>query len=345
MTDYEKLCCFENLYKAHKTARHGKQGKKEVIEFELELGQNLMQISESLKNHTYELSGYYHFFVYEPKQRSIHALRYADRVVQHCLCDEVLSEILDKRLIYDNAACRIGKGTHFAMYRLTSFMQKHYKKHGANGYFLKCDIRKYFDNVDHQVLKRKLERVVTDKEVLQLLYKIIDSYEVTAGKGLPLGNQSSQWFALYYLDGMDRLAKEKLRIHFYSRYMDDCILIHEDKQYLKYCLQEMKKYVENVLYLEFNEKTQICPIRNGVDYLGFHFYLTETGKVIRKLKPQAKRRYKTRLKELQYEYHTGTCDLQTVRRSLVSYYGHLSHGHTYYLRKQVMKRFVLRKGN
>lgn len=343
MTDYEKICSFENLYRAHQAARRGKRNTTEVIEFELNLAERLTELSERLRSHTYQPDGYYHFYVYEPKKRSIHALKYADRVVQHCICDEVLSKCLEKRLIYDNAACRIGKGTHFAMYRLTGFLQKHYREHGAKGYFLKCDIRKYFDHIDHQILKDRLCRAVNDTDVLELLYRIIDSYEVTPGKGLPLGNQSSQWFALYYLDGLDRLVKERLGIRYYSRYMDDCILVHEDKQYLKQCLHKMRAYVENELKLEFNEKTQIYPIRNGAEYLGFHFYLSETGKVIRKLKPQAKKRYKHRLKQLQQEYSEGKVQLADISRTLTSYAGHLSHGHTYYLRRNTMKSFVLQR--
>lgn len=147
------------------------------------------------------------------------------------MCDEVLAPILDKKLIYDNSACRIGKGTHFAIGRVSKFLHDFYKKNGANGYFLKCDIRKFFDNIDHEVLRRKLATVIEDKQVLSLLYQIIDSFEVTSGKGLPLGNQTSQWFAIFYLDGFDRLIKEKLKIKYYSRYMDDYVLIHHDKDW------------------------------------------------------------------------------------------------------------------
>ena len=132
--------------------------------------------------------------------------------------------------------------------------------------------------IDHEILKKKLVRVFTDADVLNLLYQIIDSFEVTPGKGLPMGNQTSQWFAIYYLDGFDRQIKEKLRIKYYSRYMDDCVLIHPDKQYLKECLVCMREYVQKELQLNFNEKTQVFPLRSGVDYLGWHIYLSDTGK-------------------------------------------------------------------
>ena len=345
MTDYEKICDFQNLYKAHKVARLGKRDVKEVIDFELNLSKNLTRISDSLKNKTYQMSGYYSFYVHDPKERKIHALHYIDRVIQHCVCDEVLAPALDKKLIYDNAACRIGKGTHFAIERVNGFLRAHYNKYGADGYFLKCDIHRFFDSIDHEILKRKLTRVFTDADVLDLLYQIIDSFEITPGKGLPMGNQTSQWFAIYYLDGFDRLIKEKLQIKNYSRYMDDCVLIHPDKQYLQDCLARMREYVKEELQLDFNEKTQVFPLRNGVDYLGWHIYLTDTGKVIRKVKQQTKYKYKRKLKYFEYAYALDLVELEDVKQTLSSYRAHLAYGHTYKLQKKVLGKFVLTKGH
>lgn len=344
MTDFEKIYSFRNLYKAHTIARRGKRNTREVIEFEMNLSENLTELSESLKAGTYRMSGYYSFMVHDPKDRVIHALHYRDRVVQHCVCDEVLAPMLDRKLIYDNAACRIGKGTHFALGRVSAFLHDYYNKYGADGYFLKCDIRKFFDNIDHNALKGKLRRAFDDEELFSLLCMIIDSYEVTPGKGIPLGNQTSQWFAIYYLDGFDRLIKEKLRIKYYSRYMDDCVLIHHDKDYLKQCLAEMQDYIENDLHLSLNEKTKIFPIKNGVDYLGWHFYMTESGKVIRKVKQSTKLKYKRRLRYFEEEYAKGKVGLDEIKQVLSSYQAHLSFGHTYKLREKVLGNFVLRTG-
>ena len=343
MTDFEKIWNFQNLYKAHKTARLGKRDVNEVIDFELELASNLTRLSDSIRNKTYRMSGYYSFYVHDPKEREIHALHYVDRVVQHCLCDEVLAPLLDKKLIYDNAACRINKGTHFALQRVTGFLRDYYRKYGYDGYFLKCDFRKFFNSIDHEVLKHKLKRVVTDPDVMNLLEQIIDSFEVTPGKGLPMGNQTSQWFAIYYLDGFDRLVKETFRIAYYSRYMDDCILIHSDKEQLKRFLQRMEVFIGKELKLELNEKTQIFPIRNGVDYLGWHLYLTENGKVIRKVSNRTKKKYKKRLRDLQWLYQTGGIEIDDANQVLSSYYAHLSFGDTYHLRKRMMERFYLKR--
>lgn len=345
MEEYEKIYCFENLYQAHKMARRGKQTKKEVIFYEMRLSENLEKLQYHLKNHTYQIRGYRKFLIHDPKKREIQALSYGDRIVQHSLCDNVLGPYLEKHLIYDNSACRKGKGTHFAIDRLTAFLRKHYRQYGTDGYILKCDVKKYFNSVDHVILKEKISRMALSEDVRWLLKMIVDSYEYQPGKGLPMGNQTSQWFALYYLDCLDRLIKEKLGIRYYSRYMDDMILIHPDRTYLKKCLKEMKEYLETELKLEFNEKTQIHAIRQGVDYLGFHFYLTETGKVIRKLRQSGKKRLKRRLRHYRHAYAVGKIELEAVSRSVASYKGHLKHAHTYRLQKNIWNAFVLRRIN
>jgi len=177
-------------------------------------------------------------------------------------------------------------------------------------------------------------------DVFNLLCLIIDSYETTKGAGLPLGNQTSQWFALYYLDVVDRLIKEKLRIKYYVRYMDDFVLLHHDKEYLRDCLNEIQRVCNDDLKIELNNKTQIFPVKNGVDYLGWHFYLSETGKVIRKLRTSNKKRLKRRLRLLQKEYRDWTIDFDAVKRSLVSTHGHLIHGHTYRLRSKLSEKTI-----
>lgn len=325
------------------SARKAKRHKKDVILFETNLAGNLWRINEMMVNKTYRITHYNRFTIYEPKKREIQALTYSDRVIQNCLCTNYLTPFVEKRLIYDNCACRNGKGTDFGRDRLAGFMSEHYKANGNQGYMLKADIKGFFANIDHYVLKCKLNKVITNPDVMDLLEMIIDSYNQDTGRGLPMGNQTSQLFALYYLDLLDRLIKEKLHIKHYTRYMDDCILVHPDKEYLKFCLREMSRLVEYDLKLAFNQKTQIIPVGEGVDYLGFRFYLTDTGKVIRKLRQSSKKRFKKRLKVLQKGYYNGTLELDTIKRSIASYNGHLSHGNTWGLKKSVYSKFVLKR--
>jgi retron-type reverse transcriptase len=327
MTDYEKVCDFANLYCAHQAARRGKQGSTEVIRFELDLAKNLTELSDALKDGSYRLAPYVRFQVHEPKLRDVHALSYRDRVVQHCICDQVLAPVLDKKLIYDNAACRKGKGTHFSIHRLSEFMRRHYRCHGAEGWLLKADVRKYFASIKHSVLKAKLAKVFGYGRFLSLLYRIIDSYEFRLGCGLPLGNQTSQWFAIYYLDGMDRLIKEQMGIRGYVRYMDDFVLVHRDKRVLEHCWYLIALHLKGI-GLELNEKTQIMPLYCGVEYLGWRFRLTKTGKVIRRLKPQSKRRIMRTMHKLSVQVASGKMSKVRASQAVASYQGHLRHGHT-----------------
>ena len=345
MTDYEKICDFQNLYKAHTVARKGKRHKGEVIRFELNLAHNLTTMREQLLNKTYRMKGYYHFIIHEPKKRDIFAAYYSDRLLLHCISDEVLVPLLERRLIYDNAACQVGKGTHFAIDRLNKFLREHYRQHGTEGYVLKCDISKYFASIDHEVLKKQISKVLHDKDVRDLLFTYIDRHhtEGRPGVGIPLGNQCSQWFALYYLDRVDRLIKEKLQVKHYIRYMDDLVLVHPDKKFLSRALEQIRAVVEDELKLDLNAKTQITPLSRGIEFLGWRFFLTDTGKVIRKMKPQSKLRYKRRLRKLQKDYEAGVIEFFDVQQCLAAYDGHLTYGHTYKLKEKVMSEFVLQR--
>ena len=342
MDMYEPMTEFENIYQAYRSTAKGKHDKNEVVRYENNLHMQLWWLKERMDKEAFVIGGYHKFMIYDPKERQIQALSFSDRVFQHLLCDNVLKPYFEPRLIYDNAACREGKGTHFAMKRFEENLRAFYKKHGNQGYLLKFDIHKYFDSIDHEVLKKKLEKI-SDKKVLKLLHKVIDSYENEAGKGLPMGNQSSQWFALYYLDRLDRVIKEKLRIKYYVRYMDDGIIIHEDKEFLKQCLKVMEEQLLKDR-LEFNQKTQIFPISQGADFLGFRYYLTDSGKVIKKLRTSNKKRFKRRMKNFQKFYSEGKITFEEITRSVSSYNGHLKHGHTWKLRKHVYGKTVFIRG-
>ncbi|MBQ7503123.1 reverse transcriptase [bacterium] len=327
---------FLELVKAHRRARRGKGGKKEIILCELDLAKQLLDMRE--RTLAGKALGRYHSFrIFEPKEREINALNYEGRVLQHCLCDQVLAPVIEPRLIYDNAACRAGKGTHFAIYRLSEFLREHYRRCGQSGYFLKCDIRRYFACIDHDVLKQKLARLPFSGEVRRLIDGVIDSFRDSPGKGLPLGNQSSQWFALYYLDSLDRLIKEKLGFKHYVRYMDDCIIVHPDKRYLQECLDILRAHVRS-LALDFNGKTQIIALKKGVGFLGFNIRLTETGKVLRTVRAGAKHRMLRYIQRRCREAEAGRLDYELLSESLNSICAHLAHGHAWYFSNRLQAR-------
>lgn len=318
---FDRLTDFDYLFKAHKIGRLGKRHKKEMLEFEFNLFSNLTLLEKSLKEGSYRIKKYKKFYIYEPKMREIQAINYVDRFVQHSLCDNYLTPFYKKRLILCNCACQQGKGTHFARKMLKRYLYAYYKRYSNVGYILKCDIKKYFASIDHQTLKNMLNKI-EDERVKALLYMIIDSYNADTKVGLPIGNQTSQIFGVVYLDPLDRLIKEKLQIKYYVRYMDDLILIHHDRKYLAYCLEKMQQMVTE-LKLKFNSKTQIIPLKNGVEFLGGRFLLTKNGGVIMKLRKQSKHRIDRNLKKVELLLKQNLVDKAAARSSLNGMFGHV----------------------
>lgn len=290
MKTYKEIFTYDNLYNGYLKCRRSKRYKTEVIEFELEVGKNLKTLEHKLLTKTYLIDEYKKFMIYDPKKWEIQALDFSDRIIQRTFCDNYFMPFLEKHLIYDNGACMKGKGTDFSRKRLRVFLNKYYKEYQTNeGYVLKCDITKYFPNINHIALKEILNKKIKDDEIKEFLLMIIDSYQKDLGRGIPMGNQTSQAFALLYLDKVDRIIKEKFKIKYYTRYMDDFILIHPSKEYLKYCLNEIKMILNDELKLELNPKTSIIKIKEGIDYLGARYILLDRGKTIIKLSQRKKK--------------------------------------------------------
>lgn len=211
----------------------------------------------------------------------------------------------------------------FGLDHLRDDMLQFYTEYGIKGYVLKCDITKFFYTIDHKILKDIIRKYFSDEDILWLCDLFIDSTKEDIG--IPLGNQISQVFALMYLDGLDHLITEKLQIKYYGRYMDDFYLIHEDKKYLEYCLAVIQNYIHS-LKLTLNGKTQIIPFKNGINFLGFHTYVTRDGKAIRKLKGENKRKIKKRLLKNSELVKSGRMTKEKFYESYNSWRNHASHG-------------------
>ena len=331
MTDFEKVTDFENMYRAYRRSRRGKGYKRSAARFGAMALDGINKLIEQLKNGTYKVSEYNEFKVYEPKERVIQTTSFKDKVVQHCLCDNVIMPRLAEIFIYDNCAAQKGKGTLFGLDRLRDQMLTFYKRYGRAGYILKCDVKKFFYNISHGQLKDIVRYYFEDPDVVRLCEMFIDS---TEGKGLPLGNQINQGFALLYLDGMDKLIVYELGIEYYGRYMDDFYLIHPNKEYLKYCLEVIREYL-GTLELELNGKTQIFPFKNGVDYLGFHTYVTEDGKAIQRVKNENKRNARRKYVRMARLVVAGKLEQKKLEESLQAYMSHLSKGNCYSLGRKL----------
>ena len=327
MTDFEKVYNFESLYRAYRKARRGKRWKEAAAKFEINLLEALHLLSAMIQSKTYKPSPYHTFKVYEPKERIVMTNSYKDKVVQHALCDEVLEPSIGKAFIYDNYASQTGKGTHFGLARMEGFMRSYYRKHGAEGWILKGDIAKYFYSIRHDILKEQIRKYVHDPDVLWLVDMIVDS---TEGVGIPIGNQSSQLFALLYLSDLDHFIKERLQIKYYGRYMDDFYLIHPDREYLKYCLAQIAERVD-ALGLRLNQKTQIMPLSQGIDFLGFHTYMLPTGKLIKKVRRRSKNNVRRKLKKMKPLVEAGKIPPTAPAQSYQSWKGHAAKGNCYHL--------------
>ena len=352
--NFEQLCDFEVLYKAYKRARIGKRGKAGTAQYEANALAATERLSFILLNKKYVPSKFETFYVHEPKKRLVQAPAFVDKVVQHALVDEILYNAITRSFIRDSHASQIGKGMHVGQDRLKHHMQDYFRKRKghdeavrraaglpprpqsewdyADGWILKADVRKFFASIDHDIVKRKLRAKVEDDRLYDLMCTYIDSTD-----GLPLGYQTSQLLALMYLDEFDHWVKERLGIKYYGRYMDDFYLIHESREHLQHCRREIEAYLAG-LKLELNEKTHIFPLRNGIDFLGFHSYLTETGKVIRKLRRSSVKRMDGRIKRWAHELMEGKITKAQVWASYQAWDAHAAHGDTRNLRIKYRRR-------
>ena len=332
--DYERICEWGNLYDAYLKARRGKRWKNSVAKVEASALEAVALIQRELQTRTYRPGGYRAFYVYEPKRRLIQTNSFKDKIVQHAFCDQVLYDALTKPFILDNYGSQVGKGTHFGLNRLRDFMREYYRKNGfsADGWVLKADVRHYFQSIRPDVLKKDVAKYLHDPDCLALACQIIDS--TPDPLGIPIGNQSSQIFALLYLNQLDHLCKEQLRFRYYGRYMDDFYIIHSDKLLLRQILKEIEAYIKP-LGLRLNGKTQILPLKNGIDFLGFHTYLTQTGKVVRKVRAKSIDNMKRKIRKFRGLVDSGKMTLDSVVQSYASWTGHISHGNTYHLRQNM----------
>lgn len=257
----------------------------------------------------------------------------------HALVDNILYDALTKSFIRDSHASQTGKGTDDGLMRLKTHMVDYYRRegHGADGWVLKGDVRHFFASIDHRKLKRKLKAVLDKRGVDPRVYELLCIYIDVMEDGLPLGYQTSQLFALMFLDEFDHIIKEKYRIKYYGRYMDDFYIICSDKKKLQCILRDVRALMDSY-GLELNQKTAIFPLRNGIDFLGFHSYLTDTGAVIQKLRRDSSKRMKNKIRYWETAYPAGEVTKQEILRSFDAWDAHAAHGDTYSLRRKYADR-------
>lgn len=320
--DKDIITDYGNLYRAYRKAKSGKKFNSSTAKFSTMALEGVALLKEQLENQTYTMAPYNEFKIHEPKERIIKSCSFKDKVVQHCFCDNVLLPRLEKVFVKDNYAGQIGKGTLYGMERLKMHMLEHYQKHGIGGWILKCDITKFFYNIDHEILKDVVDYYFPDKYSIWLNHLFIDS---TESPGAPLGNQVAQVHALLMLHGMDCMITGECGIEHYGRYMDDFFLIHSDKECLLESLKSIQEFLDT-LGLTLNSKTQIVPFRKGIKFLGFHHYVTEDGKYIRKLSGENKRKIKRKLKRWSRAVKQGKMTEKKFYEKYNAWKNHALHG-------------------
>jgi len=341
---YPKICSFENLWKAARKAQRGKRFKDNVASFNFHLEHELFRIQEELLSQTYQPGEYHEFAIYEPKKRMISAAPYRDRVVHHALCN-VIEPIFERTFIFDSYACRVGKGTHRAVARFTTFCRK-------NRYVLKADISKYFPSIDHDILKGLIRRKIRDDKTLWLIDLIIASsnpqepaifyfpgddlftpYE--RRRGIPIGNLTSQFFANVYLNPFDYFVKEQLHCKDYIRYCDDFVVLAKSKERLHEVKEQMEEYLILLRLKLHPHKSQIFPVKEGTDFLGYRIFPTH-----RRVRRDNIVRFKRRTRRLQESYAKGEITVSQVGQSIQSWIAHVSHADSYGLRKRLLQEIV-----
>lgn len=264
--EFDKNLTYEKLMKAHKLSRKGKGYRKEIILFNLKQEEYIMWLYEKLKNGTYKHSGYSVFYVTEPKIRKIEKSIYLDRIVHRWVVDNFLEPYFVPTFIEKSYACLKNRGMHKACLDVQNTM-KHLSRTWKDYYILKMDVRKYFQNIDKDILYKILNEKILDNKLMWLLKEIIYSNE--GKKGLAIGNYTSQMFANIYLNEVDQYIKHKLHCKYYFRYLDDSICMFRMKEEAKLALEKIKEFLKEKLELELNEKTQIFKNKQGINFCGY----------------------------------------------------------------------------
>ncbi len=339
---YDRLCTYENLYLAFRKARRGKRGRFSVAAFEANLESELFDLVGELSRNDYRPGPYRHFTLYEGKPRRISAAPFRDRVVHHAICN-VIEPIWERRFIHDSYACRKAKGAHAALDRTQGFLRRH-------SYVLQADIVQFFPSIDHEILFDLLARRIADDRLLALIRQIIDSgagiherayrmqwfpgddlFAQLRLRGLPIGNQTSQFWSNVYLHELDEFVKRGLRCRAYVRYCDDFLLFSNNKVELHQWRGEIEARLAELRLRIHADRTSVHPTTRGTPFLGFTLYPEH-----RRLARDNAVRFRRRFDRLLNAYGRGRIGRADVDAAVRGWLGHALHGDTWGLRRAIL---------
>jgi len=326
--NYNDIIKIDNLLLAWSEFIVGKNKKQDVKLFSLNLMDNIIRLHEDLASMSYEHGGYHEFFITDPKRRHIHKASVRDRLLHHAIY-RILYPFFDKTFINDSYSCRINKGVHKAINQFNKYSLKVSKNNTKACWVLKCDIRKFFASINHNILIKIIESYIVDKKILWLIKNIIDSFGVDNQKsiGLPLGNLTSQLLTNIYMNVFDQFVKHKLKVKYYIRYADDFVFLFEERNKLDKILMDINNFLQNELNLSLHkDKLFINTFSSGMDFLGWvHFSSYRT------LRKNTKNRMFNRIQQ------------NPTNESLQSYLGLLKHGNTFKVKQELLNKYWLLK--
>ncbi len=346
---YQQIYDLENVYKASKKAMKGKKSKPHIAKWWLNEDSNVLDIYNELKNKTYNFGKYTEFIINDRVQRKISAAPFKDRVTHHAITN-ILEPIFEKSFIYDSYSNRKNKGVSNALKRAKYFANKF-------DYVLKLDIKKYFPSIIHDILIKQIAKKVEDKDTLELCKNLINNSNeqeeiinyikgdnlftpIQIKKGLPLGNQTSQFFGNIYLNEFDHFVKEKLKIKGYIRYVDDMIFFHNDKSFLENSISKIQKFLDKYRLKIHPLKIKHLDTKDGFEFLGHKVYKTHFRVTNRGIK-----RARKNLKKIRYEYMYEKIDLDKAKNKIFSNIGFLNLGKGYKISSILLaKTSLIRRG-
>ena len=349
---FDEIFSMENLYAAYEDAIRGRRYNRDVLEYTFDAWARLKELRERIYSGRYTIDKYYIFYVYEPKKRMIMSISFEHRIVQWAIY-RVLNPIFVRGYIEDSYGCIPGRGSLSAMQRLSGWVQHVSLKERA-WHYLKLDISKYFYRISHRVLKKILGRDIRDDRLLAVLAAIIDCehtpFGLPAGKspgevpweerlyevGMPIGNLLSQMFANLYLNELDQYCKRVLRIKNYVRYMDDVIILSDDKAQLREWKDKIAAFLEEKLELSLNQKTCIRPVNQGIEFVGYRIWPNRV-----QLRKSTTLHIKRSLRGVRAAYGRGDLTYREATDTYASYLGMLGHTDSDALLEKIRSEMVL----
>lgn len=330
----EEVIGFEALYRSAMKCKKGVLWKDSVAHYILNIIEETIKLEDQLKNGEYHSRPLKPFVVNSNgKMREVMGVSFRDRIYQRSLNDNAIYPTITKSFIYDNGACIKNKGTNFSRERLVCFLQRHYRKYGTKGYILQCDIKGYYPNMRHDVVDVTFKKYLSPEIYRRAMQILNEQYPGDVGF-LP-GSQMIQIAGVSVLNDIDHYAKEWLRLKSYTRYMDDIVIVHHDKEYLEFCKDELEKQLAKIGFQLHPRKTKIYPITDGIKYLGFIFTLTDTGKVVRTVLPKNVKMYRKKLRRLVTLSKKGVITKEKIDECYTSWRAHAAAGDSHTLLKRM----------